>query len=643
MTRARRFQLSVSKPRWWTVLGFTMGQGRQPGSVVPAQLQSRSARTVPRQLVSSPPTTCHVPSASSFTLSSHTLRPSRTGLRGTSDTRDFMDLREEFFHVEARWNRWTLVGAVGDLRIVLPTPALRRLAVQGYHSPSLAVEPPRDRHSPGRYGLGSPFPPVRLQTSLVDCFGVRHGLDLAQGDTLLDIGSGPILLAALLASSRFKHIVLSDLVEGNRLELNKWLDKSEDAIDWTHRAEQIAALEGYSAEKKPNESFLEFTYSLRAILVEWLKGVDAHGDHDKVVERICLEQLLRRLPEETRFWVQDKPDARTVHRAAELAEEFATRRALDGKGHPRKEKAFPPGKRERERKRPPREHTGTYTALRMTSLGVRSGVTLKTGNLAQGETLLDVGSGPILLAALLASSRFKHIVLSDLVEGSRLELNKWLDKSEDAIDWTHRAEQIAALEGYSDIKKGALEILERTRSAIRKVVSCDVLEPGVLPEEHRESFNVVMSAGCLDAATTDHESFRMALFNVGKLVENGGLLLLLGTCGLKSYPVEKSIEVCTFSCSGATVRALRERIDILPLKKLDCVEVYKSGNDLQNGGRGSAVVQDVMELLLRLRQQAQYVFCCKLMPQRRNKAADPELRYFKRALPRALKRNGDRN
>ncbi|KAG0415992.1 hypothetical protein HPB47_006833 [Ixodes persulcatus] len=42
----------------------------------------------------------------------------------------------------------------------------------------------------------------------------------------------------------------------------------------------------------------------------------------------------------------DKPDARTVQRAAELAEEFATRRALDEKGHPRKERAFTPGKRD---------------------------------------------------------------------------------------------------------------------------------------------------------------------------------------------------------------------------------------------------------------------------------------------------------
>lgn len=69
--------------------------------------------------------------------------------------------------------------------------------------------------------------------------------DLIQGQTLLDVGSGPMLLCSLVASSRFKHIVLSDLLERNRLELNKWLNNHKDAIDWTTPAETIAAFEGY--------------------------------------------------------------------------------------------------------------------------------------------------------------------------------------------------------------------------------------------------------------------------------------------------------------------------------------------------------------------------------------------------------------
>ncbi|KAM7306369.1 indolethylamine N-methyltransferase-like [Ixodes scapularis] len=69
--------------------------------------------------------------------------------------------------------------------------------------------------------------------------------DLAKGETLLEVGAGPMAWYSFMSSSRFNDIVLSDLVENNRVELEKWLNRSEDAIDWTLRAEQVAALEGY--------------------------------------------------------------------------------------------------------------------------------------------------------------------------------------------------------------------------------------------------------------------------------------------------------------------------------------------------------------------------------------------------------------
>ncbi|KAM7304101.1 nicotinamide N-methyltransferase [Ixodes scapularis] len=176
--------------------------------------------------------------------------------------------------------------------------------------------------------------------------------------------------------------------------------------------------------------------------------------------------------------------------------------------------------------------------------------------LIQGQTLLDVGSGPMLLCSLVASSRFKHIVLSDLLERNRLELNKWLNNHEDAIDWTTPAEAIAAFEGYNDVKKGASEIMERTRSAIRKVVPCDVLEPGVLPEEHKETFDVVLSSGCLDAVAADHESFRTVVCNVGTLVKPGGLLVITGAGGLKHY----TVGAVDFAYSNLTEDVLKQAI-----------------------------------------------------------------------------------
>ncbi|XP_040071041.1 indolethylamine N-methyltransferase [Ixodes scapularis] len=157
--------------------------------------------------------------------------------------------------------------------------------------------------------------------------------------------------------------------------------------------------------------------------------------------------------------------------------------------------------------------------------------------LVQGNTLLDLGSGPVVTNVLVGSSRCNHIVMSDLVEANRLELMKWLNKDEDALDWTFRAEKVAVVEGYTDPRKGALETIERTRLAVRKVIPCDVLEPGVLPEEHRQTFDVIISSGCLESATADHESFRKAVCNVGTLARPGGLLVLLGAGGVKSYPV----------------------------------------------------------------------------------------------------------
>ncbi|KAG0428456.1 hypothetical protein HPB47_024567 [Ixodes persulcatus] len=188
-------------------------------------------------------------------------------------------------------------------------------------------------------------------------------------------------------------------------------------------------------------------------------------------------------------------------------------------------------------------------------------------DLIQGETLLELGSGPVVLSSLMASSRFKHIVLSDLVEGNRLELNKWINKEKDAFDWSSAAEQIAAFEGYSDIKKGALEILERTRSTIRKVIPCDVLEPGVLPLEHRETFDVVFSSGCLDAAAADHESFRRVICNVAPLVKPGGLLVINGAGGIKNYPVG----TVKFAYSNLTENVLKESVNDAGFK----IETYR--------------------------------------------------------------------
>ncbi|XP_029851480.2 nicotinamide N-methyltransferase-like [Ixodes scapularis] len=154
-----------------------------------------------------------------------------------------------------------------------------------------------------------------------------------------------------------------------------------------------------------------------------------------------------------------------------------------------------------------------------------------------GCKLLDVGCGPTVHNVFSAARRMNDIVLSDFLPANRLEVEKWIQKAPDAIDWSHISESLACLEGHTDIKSGAKDIEERTRRAIKKVIPCNVLDPRVLPEEHREMFDVVLCSHCLEAACADESSFQKAMQNIGNLVVRGGHLILGIIAGSHEYEV----------------------------------------------------------------------------------------------------------
>ncbi|XP_069598005.1 nicotinamide N-methyltransferase-like [Ranitomeya imitator] len=73
-----------------------------------------------------------------------------------------------------------------------------------------------------------------------------------RGHTLLDFGSGPTIYHLFSACEVFDKIIVSDFLEQNRAELEKWLNKDPDAFDWTHIIKFVCELEGKgeNCEKK---------------------------------------------------------------------------------------------------------------------------------------------------------------------------------------------------------------------------------------------------------------------------------------------------------------------------------------------------------------------------------------------------------
>lgn len=81
-----------------------------------------------------------------------------------------------------------------------------------------------------------------------------------------------------------------------------------------------------SVTKKSGASYAEFAYELRSYLIEWMKVAESYDDKDKVLETVALEQFYRSLSEPMRTWIQDKSGVNSVYRAADLADEYSSRR-----------------------------------------------------------------------------------------------------------------------------------------------------------------------------------------------------------------------------------------------------------------------------------------------------------------------------
>ncbi|KAK0133227.1 Nicotinamide N-methyltransferase [Merluccius polli] len=65
-----------------------------------------------------------------------------------------------------------------------------------------------------------------------------------KGQRLIEVGTGPTLHTVLSACAHYEEIVLSDYVEANRRELEKWLRAEEGHFDWSAHMQFVCNLEG---------------------------------------------------------------------------------------------------------------------------------------------------------------------------------------------------------------------------------------------------------------------------------------------------------------------------------------------------------------------------------------------------------------
>ncbi|KAM4016812.1 indolethylamine N-methyltransferase-like [Anomaloglossus baeobatrachus] len=331
------------------------------------------------------------------------------------------------------------------------------------------------------------------------------------GDTLIDFGAGPTIYHLLSAAEAFNNIITSDFLEQNRKQLEKWLRKDPDALDWTHIIKFVCELEGNrdNWEKKEETLRRKVTKVLKCDAVaEKPYGPVPMPEADCLISCLCLEAACK--------------DLECFTNALKKLKEL-----------------------------------------------------LKPGGV-NGDTLIDFGAGPTIYHLLSAAEAFNNIITSDFLEQNRKQLEKWLRKDPDALDWTHIIKFVCELEGNRDNWEKKEETLRRK---VTKVLKCDAVAekpygPVPMPEA-----DCLISCLSLEAACKDLECFTNALKKLKELLKPGGHIVIQGVLNCTFYHVGDKWFSCLSFTKDEVEKAFTEaEYEVIKVKVIPRSD--KSGKDI---------------------------------------------------------------
>uniref|UniRef100_T1JM13 Methyltransferase domain-containing protein n=1 Tax=Strigamia maritima TaxID=126957 RepID=T1JM13_STRMM len=150
----------------------------------------------------------------------------------------------------------------------------------------------------------------------------------------------------------------------------------------------------------------------------------------------------------------------------------------------------------------------------------------------KGKTLIDVGCGPSLRAALIGSRYGCDVYCADLLENNRNFIRNWLDNGQSAFDYSGQFKHVAQLEGNDDF--GYLE--ERVKKCVKDVFYCDIMSENPLHPRPLRQFDIVTSSLVLDCYP-DQADYLKGAKSIGSLVRPGGYLAFGSSLSCSYYEI----------------------------------------------------------------------------------------------------------
>jgi hypothetical protein len=174
--------------------------------------------------------------------------------------------------------------------------------------------------------------------------------------------------------------------------------------------------------------------------------------------------------------------------------------------------------------------------------------------------VLFFGTGPTLHHVFLTAPKAAEIHLVDYLPENLQEIKKWVDKEEDAHDWSPFVKYTLQCEGNSSpTDEDINEREEMVRRKITKFMTADAGQTDPLSTEQRESYGLVLSPYCADSATGDKKVWKEYMRNITSLVKPGGTFITAALRDCSSYEVGEK----EFPCANVNEKDMKGVLGML--------------------------------------------------------------------------------
>ncbi|KAG9463135.1 hypothetical protein GDO78_022325 [Eleutherodactylus coqui] len=154
----------------------------------------------------------------------------------------------------------------------------------------------------------------------------------------------------------------------------------------------------------------------------------------------------------------------------------------------------------------------------------------------KGDTLLDVSMGGVIYQLMSASNSFKEIYVMNFTDCNINHFTKWLEKEEDATDWSFVFKKVCEFEGNSNKWK---EKEEQVKKAIKRVIKWENFQNSSVPPQLLPEVDCLLSLWQLNIVSKTKEDYQRNLKKFTCSLKPGGQLILLSAVNMSYYVVGK--------------------------------------------------------------------------------------------------------